>query len=329
MMRFKYKSLISRFIILMIILVSLLVGLTGCGQARQNTAASSQGSGNSDPLNEKGFLTYIHMADARTGWTCTKESILRTVDGGGNWTDVTPKGQASLLVSSLFCLDGQDAVLAFTQESSPQIIVCRTTDGGQNWEKSAIDTGPNLSSVAKLSFADAEHGWLLASYGAAMGSEFDELFQTTDGGTTWKSIAVASSTPKSVKDLPLEGIKTSLAFADRNKGWLTGFSHGDGIWLFYSADGMRSFTSVKPNIDLTNLSQLDFASEQIGWGIIDGYLWKTTDGGHVWTQMVNQSTSQTAIESSMNLNATVLKKRGIWLSPGKVYSTYFTVTPVN
>ncbi|WP_291300090.1 hypothetical protein [Desulfosporosinus sp. BICA1-9] len=77
-----------------------------------------------------------------------------------------------------------DAVLAITQESSPQIIVCSTTDGGQNWEKAEIDTGPNLSPAAKLSFADAEHGWLLAGYGAAMGSEFDELFQTTDGGTT-------------------------------------------------------------------------------------------------------------------------------------------------
>ena len=73
---------------------------------------------------------------------------------------------------------------------------------------------------------------------------------------------------------------------------------------------MRTFTSVKPNIDLTNLSQLDFVSEQIGWGIIDGCLWKTIDGGHVWTQMVNQSLSQTAIESSMKLNATVLKNRG-------------------
>jgi len=410
-MRFKYKSLISRFIILMIILVSLLAGLAGCGQARQNTVASSQGSVNSAPLNEKSFLTYIHMADALTGWACTKESILRTVDGGENWTDVTPKSQASLLVSSPFCLDGQNAVLAITQESSPQIIVCRTTDGGQHWEKAEIDTGPNLSSAAKLSFADAEHGWLLASYGAAMGSEFDELFQTTDGGTTWKSIAVSSPTPKSAKDLPLGGIKTSLVFADRNKGWLTGFSHDDGIWLyttadggvswtpqnlavpsgyqaeggsansnppcffqaktgllpvelrgqtppalffyltqdggkswqattpvrssqepfrgfqtsivdaghafvsdgyelFYSADGMRTFTSVKPNIDLTNLSQLDFVSEQIGWGIIDGCLWKTTDGGHGWTQMANQSLSQTAIQSSMNLNATVLKNRG-------------------
>ncbi|MHB8077593.1 TolB family protein [Desulfosporosinus fructosivorans] len=63
---------------------------------------------------------------------------------------------------------------------------------------------------------------------------------------------------------------------------------------------------------MTNLIQLDFVSEQIGWGIIDGHLWKTTDGGYVWTQMVNQSLnlSQTALESSLNLKATVLKNRG-------------------
>lgn len=421
-MRFKEKPVTSIFFIF-IILISFL-RLVGCGQSQQTMAGSSPDS--PVPLNkEESFLTFVRMVDAKIGWACTKESILKTVDGGENWTDVTPQGQAGLLISSPFCLDGQNAVLAFTQESSSQIIVCRTTDGGQHWEKAEIDTGPNLSSAAKLFFADAEHGWLLAGYGAAMGSEFDELFQTTDGSTTWKSIALSSPTPKSAKDLPLEGIKTSLVFADRNMGWLTGFSHGNGIWLyttadggvgwtpqnlavpsgyqaeggsansnspcffqvqtgllpvelrgqtppalvfyltqdggkswqattpvrssqepfrgfqtsivdaghafvsdgyrlFYSADGMRSFTSVNPNIDLTNLSQLDFVSNQLGWGIIDGCLWKTTDGGHVWTQIKNQSIGQTAIQSSLNLNETVLKKRGdlAFIRQGLLYVLY-------
>lgn len=100
--------------------------------------------------------------------------ILRTVDGGENWTDVTPQGQDGLSISSIVCRDGQNAVLAFTRESSPQIIVCRTTDGGQNWAKSEINTGSDIPAgekPVKLSFSDAEHGWLLAGYGLAMGSE--------------------------------------------------------------------------------------------------------------------------------------------------------------
>ncbi|HWQ40634.1 MAG TPA: hypothetical protein VN456_01190 [Desulfosporosinus sp.] len=127
-MCFKNKTVIF----ILIILVSLLAGLFGCGQTQQHMAGSSLDS--SVPLNkEESSLTFVRMVDAKIGWACTKESILRTVDGGENWTDVKPQGQAGLSVSSLFCRDGQNAVLALTQESSPQIIVCRTTDGGTTW----------------------------------------------------------------------------------------------------------------------------------------------------------------------------------------------------
>ncbi|MDR3602908.1 MAG: hypothetical protein P4L49_20930 [Desulfosporosinus sp.] len=410
-MRFKAKSVV--FIgFVFIIFVFLLSGLVGCGQTQPNTAVGSPDGRRSVPLNEeKSSLTSVQMVDTKIGWACTQESILRTVDGGENWSDVTPQGQAGLSVSSIVCQDGQTVVLALAPESSPQIFVCRTTDGGQNWEKSEITIGSNKLGSSKLSFVDAKHGWLLAGYGASMGSELDELFQTTDGGTTWKLKASSSPTSKPATSLPFAGIKTGLVFVGNHKGWLTGFSHGDGIWLyttadegaswtpqnlavpsgyqaeggsassnspcffqaqtgllpvelrgqtppalvfyhtqdggeswqatapvrssqepfrsfhtsivdaehafvcdgyklFYSADGMHSFTSVKPDIDLTKLSQLDFVSEQIGWGIIDGSLWKTIDGGYVWRQAANRSRSQTVIESSLDLNAAALKKRG-------------------
>jgi len=47
---------------------------------------------------------------------------------------------------------------------------------------------------------------------------------------------------------------------------------------------VKSFVSISPNISLKNLQQLDFVSEQLGWAIIDGGLWKTNDGGRTWTQ---------------------------------------------
>lgn len=124
------------------------------------------------------------------------------------------------------------------------------------------------------------------------------FYLTQDGGESWQA-----TTPVRSSQEPFRGFQTSIV--DAGHAFVS-----DGYEMFYSADGMRSFTSVKPNIDLTNLSQLGFVSGQIGWGIIDGRLWKTIDGGHIWTQMANQSLSQTAMESSLNLNATVLEKRG-------------------
>jgi len=58
----------------------------------------------------------------------------------------------------------------------------------------------------------------------------------------------------------------------------------DRYKLYYTSDGMGSFVSIRPNIDLKNLQQLDFVTEQIGWAIIDGGLWKTSDGGQNWTR---------------------------------------------
>ncbi|MDQ7097021.1 hypothetical protein REC12_25840 [Desulfosporosinus sp. PR] len=406
-MGFKPKQPMFTFFNLIIILI---VVLAGCGQIPESTAAGSQLRPNSVTRNEKNLLTSIHMVDDRIGWAYTRESVFRTVDGGASWAQVTPQGQANLPVSSWFCLDEQNAVLAFAQETSPGIVIWRTTNCGQNWDRSEISTGSNLCSDAELSFADAEHGCLLARYGAAMGSESDELFQTADGGATWKSIASASPALKPANGLPFAGIKNGLVFSGSDKGWLTGFSHGDGIWLyrtanggvtwtpqtlavpsgyqaqggsassnppcffqgqkgvlpvelrgqtpalvfyltqdggedwqaatpvrssqepfrgfhtsiiaaeqafvsdgyelFYTADGMRSFNPVKPDIDLTGLSQLDFVSDQMGWGIIDGSLWKTQDGGHTWTQVADQSFDQKVVESSLNLNAAALKHEG-------------------
>lgn len=72
------------------------------------------------------------MVDAITGWASTKESILRTVDGGENWTDVTPRNVSSQITGPMFCQDDQTAWITFTQESSPKLIAYRTKDGGRN-----------------------------------------------------------------------------------------------------------------------------------------------------------------------------------------------------
>lgn len=402
------------WMIITVFLLTGLAGLSGCAPTQPGTdnqvlAAQEEG---------KSYLTSVQMTDAGTGWACTPEAVLRTADGGENWTDVTPKGQAAqtnIAASSLFGLDGQNAVLALTGESAHQIIVCRTTDGGCNWKQSSIDTDANCACGSEISFIDQEHGWLLARYDAAMGSEADEVFRTTDGGLTWKGLATsvpqAGANEDTTKSLPFAGIKNGFVFSDSANGWLSGFTHGDGIFfcqttdggvswnlkgltvprgysaaggsvgsdppvffpgqagvlpvefrggttpalvfylttdngqnwqattpvpssrepfrgfqiavadavhayvsdgyaLFYSADGMRTFTPVATDLDLANLSQLDFISFSTGWAIVDGNLWKTTDSGHTWKQTGSRFAGRTAAEAGMNLNGAAFRNRG-------------------
>ena len=97
-------------------------------------------------------------------------------------------------------------------------------------------TTPNHGRVTSLAFLDSTHGWLLTSYGVAMGSESIEVFQTNDGGTSWKSTASTNSRQAISNGLPITGDKNGLIFVNQKNGWLTGFSHGDGIWLYSSWD---------------------------------------------------------------------------------------------
>jgi len=392
----KYYNLVSGIIVLMLM-------LTGCGNLQSNRVGNSQSSvslnnnetfSNSDTNTSKlssrtlSDLVSIHMVDAMKGWALSKGSLLRTVDGGVSWTNVTPKGVGSMSEGTLSVYDAQTLWVVFNKELSTSITVYRTSDGGQKWESAEINTTPYHGRVTSLDFIDLTHGWLLTSYDVSMGSESVEVFQTNDGGVSWKSNASAIINEKLSNDLPLAGSKNGLIFSNQENGWLTGFSHGDGIWLYsssdggltwsqkaivapqgyftaggsvstepphffrqkegvlpvefrgqkppalvlyrtedgglswtpttpvqtaqesleyrgfhwsiidatrafvsdcyklyFTSDGSHMFVCITPNISLENLQQLDFTSEKLGWAIIDGGLWKTSDGGHTWTRI--------------------------------------------
>jgi photosystem II stability/assembly factor-like uncharacterized protein len=251
-LRIKYGSLALGIIIV--------ISILACG-IWQSNLGNSQAAKNSSSINgEKPFsnsttstpgassqrtldnLESIHMVNAMMGWALSQGSLLRTVDGGASWTNVTPKGVERTSVGTLLVYDAQTLWVVFNKESSTSISVYRTTDGGQKWESAVINTTPNHGRVTSLAFLDSTHGWLLTSYGVAMGSESIEVFQTNDGGTSWKSTASTSCRQAISIGLPFTGDKNGIIFANQKNGWLTGFSHGDGIWLYSSSDGGRTWT---------------------------------------------------------------------------------------
>ena len=246
----KHYRLLSNIIVLMLM-------LTGCGNLNSSNVSNSQSPvsldnnealSNSDTNTSKlslgtlSNLTSIHMVNAMSGWALSKDSLLRTVNGGVSWTNVTPKGVGSMSEGTLSVYDSQTLWVVFNKESSTSITVFRTTDGGQKWQRAEINTTPYYGRVTSLDFIDLSHGWLMASYDVSMGSESVEVFQTNDGGASWKSDASAIINEKMSKDLPLAGVKDGLIFSNQKNGWLTGFSHGNGIWFYSSTDGGRTWT---------------------------------------------------------------------------------------
>ncbi len=182
-------------------------------------------------------ILHAHMVSASVGWALTGGAVLRTVDGGRTWTNVTPM---SLLKTAHFvnlANNPRDREAAFLNASTAWVVqfptsaanayrgvatgavVYRTTDAGRSWSASSIRT---TNEGGYLDVLNSSVGWLLTYGGAAAGSEGADLWSTADGGRTWQKAASADPVPHtaSVGTLPFLGDKYGVLFTSAADGWV-------------------------------------------------------------------------------------------------------------
>ncbi len=187
-------------------------------------------------------LVFVDFQDEHNGWgisTSGNGNILRTQDGGSTWLDVTPADLSEVSYSTrLSLLDVNTAWALIQREDFYSGTLHRTQDGGASWT-----SNPVPFSGGDLQFLDASTGRILADRGVGAGSNAVELYQTSDGGTTWVSVFHNDpSQPGSSDTLPLGGIKSGMTFFDPDTGWVTGSRPMDGdIYLYVTHDGGSSW----------------------------------------------------------------------------------------
>ncbi len=161
-------------------------------------------SGTEIPHRTQALLTSldsIKMFDQQYGWSTASQAlqdahILRTIDGGQSWQDVTPPEPASTPQGDgkrvlPFFLNSQEAWVTYypsNQAASSPALIWRTQDGGATWQSSLpLIPGEIEASFTpnQLFFINSQQGWLLLAHGAAAGSQPVTLYQTQDGGLTW------------------------------------------------------------------------------------------------------------------------------------------------
>jgi photosystem II stability/assembly factor-like uncharacterized protein len=182
-------------------------------------------------------LGTIQMLNLSIGWAVTSSNyhVLRTIDGGDSWKDVTPPythaDQNASMVENFLNASLAWVALAPTN-GSPPIQVFHTTNGGQTWQRSLVSS----DNVGQISFINSQDGWLLSGIEAAGGPRAVDVFRTTDGGKTWTKVSTASPTYDSPEALP-PGAEW-LTFSDASNGWATGSSPVTQlIWLYVTHDG--------------------------------------------------------------------------------------------
>lgn len=262
-------------------------------------------------------LATLHMIDASTGWNLSNGKLLRTIDGGAHWNDVTPRGirltsasTSTALSASLAWVAVPTAVdLPADTTLPPGTRIFRTIDGGQSWQSSVVSIIPGNLKIAQITFATAQNGWILYNQGGVGGAERATVVRTTDGGKTWavtSTVLPASTDAPPPGKLPFGGTKTGITFLDASTGWITGSDSVPNLsWLFITHDGGQTWTqqhlSLQSGVSPASLSLLPptFFSTTTGVlpvGVGQGktIIYVTHDQGATWKPTTPISTSLAA-----------------------------------
>lgn len=173
------------------------------------------------------------MLDASNGWAVSDNNILRTIDGGATWLDVTPAGLAGVNYPAAFFMDVGNAWIVISAADYTSGTLYRTQDGGSHWSSVSVPFAGG-----DLKFLDANNGFVLADLGAAAGSEAVAVFQIGDGGQTWtQNYTNAPNASGAGNSLPFGGDKSGMTFRDTSHGWVAGETPVDNfVYLYASAD---------------------------------------------------------------------------------------------
>lgn len=212
----------------------------------------------------------VSFVNDDTGFVCGSGTVLKTTDGGINWTTLNTGFNAPFQ-----CIRFLDASLGFAEAWNGVLI--RTTDGGATWN----NIGPSMPGnfFGGDWFMDANTGVIAVGNS---GYSQSQILKTTDGGSTWDTVY---SSGKWI---------SYFYFSDA----MHGFATGNAGNVFRTTDGGSTWDSlnVGGNYWMSGAYFFNPDTGYVGGGncisypnITTGSTWKTTDGGSTWQLESNNS----------------------------------------
>ena len=110
----------------------------------------------------KVYLRCVTFSSAERGWigtTTPSLRILRTVNGGADWTPVANLPREPSAICGIWAWSDKTIYAAGTNWPNRPTAVIRTTDGGETW--SGMDMRAHASLLVDIYFRDAAHGWVV------------------------------------------------------------------------------------------------------------------------------------------------------------------------
>jgi photosystem II stability/assembly factor-like uncharacterized protein len=227
--------------------------------------------------------------------------VLRTVDGGRSWQDVTPPDGENRAFHDVEAFDHNQAlVLTVGQADESRII--RTTDGGLNWDVVFV----NYEAEAfydGIAFFDRLHGIALSD---PVGGRF-RILTTSDGGGTW-NVAPTDGMPPALPGEAARATGTSLVTLGPRRAWFGTQLVGSQSRVFRTKDRGVTWSAVIapiPGHPQFGIASLTFWNPKHGLAVggscprtnIPSVVAETADGGKTWAQVGSPSGFRTSIAS--------------------------------
>ncbi len=161
----------------------LLLGLVVAPPAAAASAPAARRPAPSWQLLDTGTSSHFRGLSAVSGsvaWLGGYDGlVLRTVDGGRSWQDVSPAGAAGLQFRDVQGFDAAHAV-AMAAGTGTDSRLYSTADGGRSWQLAYQNTEP-AAFFDCMAFSDRSHGLVLSD---PVGGRF-RILGTGDGGRSW------------------------------------------------------------------------------------------------------------------------------------------------
>ncbi|GAB4290846.1 MAG: hypothetical protein Kow0098_09780 [Ignavibacteriaceae bacterium] len=222
-----------------------------------------------------GKLNDIFFADPFNGFACSDDGkILKTNNSGQGWSE---KIISDEVLNSVYFINSTDWVVGNNG------VILTSSDGGENWI--------TLPNVISSDFSDVKFS---SEFSGIVTGDSGTIIRSTDGGLNWSVIATGEN--RNIN---------SVFYKDETNLWAAG---DDGLVL-QSVDGGLTWTERFEGIfNQDNFHKIWFdENNNSGWLFAEESMYKTTDGGMSWQQVIPAENSLiTASELSSFNNITNL-----------------------
>ena len=234
-------------------------------------------------------LNDIFFLNDDIGWCVGNDTILRTEDGGRNWSTVRVAAQGQF--ESVFFVDakhgwivGAQAVPGFDLSRG---IVLRTLDGGRTWHSIRV----LIPGLRRVQFRDQQNGWAVGDSSPMYPTG---LFHTTDGGATWSGVTSVQS--MDVTDGQVSPGRTLLVV--------------DGEIRVFANNEVTAARLPNATPYIRALGMLD---RERGWAAgRNGAVITTIDGGNRW--FVDQTLTSRPQAAEFDYESVFARSFGVWIA---------------